>query len=43
MDDLEFLKIVKGMSLEELETKHPFIVKLSEVISAKKNEPTPKK
>jgi hypothetical protein len=38
MNDEDFLKIVKGMSKEELETKLPFICDLTKIISRKLKE-----
>lgn len=38
MNDEDFLKIIKGMSKEELETKLPFICDLTKIISRKLKE-----
>ncbi|MGI6589423.1 MAG: hypothetical protein ACOX1V_02045 [Candidatus Iainarchaeum sp.] len=38
MNDEDFLKIVKGMNKEELETKLPFVCDLSKIIVKKLRE-----
>ena len=38
MNDADFLKLVKEMSLEELETKLPFTIELTRIIALKLKE-----